>query len=184
MKQEKKLHRRNEIMDIAIQVLSERGYRDTSMLEIARRSSASKETLYSWFNDKQGLFEAIIDRNANSVQSVLNSNLQSRASIEVVLSTFGCALLELLLGDEDVAINRAAISQSPSNLSLANIIVSKGRNKTLPIVVDYLESQIESGALIKTNPAKAAEEFFGLLVTDKQVQRLLGLKKSAYSHRK
>ena len=175
LKQAKKLQRRNEIMDVAVQVLLEKGYQDTSMLEIARRSCASKETLYRWFKDKQGLFEAIIGRNANCVQSVLRNNLETRTDTESVLRSFGSALLELLLGDEAVAINRAAISQSPSNLSLAKIIVTKGRNETLPLFVDYLAQQINNGVLIQTSPSKAAQDFFGLLVGDKQVQRLLGL---------
>jgi AcrR family transcriptional regulator len=68
--------RRDEILDVAIEVLSERGYRDASMLEVARRASASKETLYAWFGDKGGLFEAVIRRNAQAVQAVLARHLE------------------------------------------------------------------------------------------------------------
>ena len=102
MKAESREQRREEIMDVAVEVLAERGYRDTSMLEVARRSSASKETLYAWFGDKRGLFEAVIRRNALAVQTVLACHLEGNAPAERVLMDFGCALLELLLGESAI----------------------------------------------------------------------------------
>ena len=51
------LERREEILEVALAVLAERGYRGASMREIAVRSQASKETLYAWFGNKKGLFE-------------------------------------------------------------------------------------------------------------------------------
>lgn len=167
--------RRNEIMDIAVEVLAERGYRDASMLEIARRASASKETLYAWFGDKRGLFEAVIRRNAQVVQTVLARHLEGNAPAERVLMDFGHALLELLLGNSAVAINRAAISEARSDPSLAQTLASAGREATLPAFIRFLELHQERGALRIEAPSEAAEDFLGLLLGDTQVRRLLGL---------
>ncbi len=167
--------RRDEIMNAAIEILSERGYRDASMLEVARRSSASKETLYVWFGDKRGLFEAVIRRNAEAVQAVLARHLESDAPTERVLVDFGRALLELLLGDSAVAINRAAISEARSDPSLAQILASAGREGTLPGFIRFLELCRERGALRIEAPSQAAEDFLGLLLGDTQTRRLLGL---------
>ena len=48
---------REEILEVALSVLAERGYRGASMREIAERAQASKETLYSRFGNKRELFE-------------------------------------------------------------------------------------------------------------------------------
>ncbi len=167
--------RREEILQVAIELLSERGYRDTSMLEVARRASASKETLYSWFGDKRGLFEAVIRRNAQAVQAVLARHLEDDAPTELVLVDFGRALLQLLLGESAVAINRAAISEARSDPQLAQILASAGREATLPSFVRYLELRRKRKALEIEDPSQAAEDFLGLLLGDTQIRRLLGL---------
>ncbi len=167
--------RRQEIISVAVEVLAERGYRDASMLEVARRASASKETLYAWFGDKRGLFEAVICRNAESVQAVLARHLVGDARIEVALTDFGRALVDLLLGESAVAINRAAISEARSDPSLAEILARSGRESTLPDFLLFLERQRERGALSLDSPSEAAEDFLGLLLGDTQTRRLLGL---------
>lgn len=175
MKSATRDRRRDEILDTAVEVLSERGYRDASMLEIARRSSASKETLYAWFGDKQGLLEALIKRNAQAVQAVLARHLGGDAPPEHLLREFGCALLELLLGDSAVAINRAAISEAKSDPALAQTLASAGRQTVLPIFVRLLERYAEHAALTIDDAPRAAEDFLGLLLGDIQVRRLLGV---------
>ena len=167
--------RRDAIMDIAVDVLADRGYRDTTMLEVAKRASASKETLYSWFGSKRGLFEAVIRRNAETVQDVLAEQLIADARPERVLMAFGQALLSLLLGDSAVAINRAAISEARSDPALADSLAEAGRGATLPAFVGFLEHQRDRGVLSLDAADDAAEQFIGLLVGDLQVQRLLGL---------
>jgi AcrR family transcriptional regulator len=51
--------RRQEILDAAFREFSENGYGGTSMEAIARRAKASKETLYSWFKNKETLFNTL-----------------------------------------------------------------------------------------------------------------------------
>ena len=57
VKRRSSVERREEILEVALSVLAERGYRGASMREIAERAQASKETLYSRFGNKRELFE-------------------------------------------------------------------------------------------------------------------------------
>lgn len=63
--------RRQEMLDAAFVEFSEKGYNGTSMEAIARRARASKETLYSWFTNKETLFNTLVadrlDRLTNRV---------------------------------------------------------------------------------------------------------------------
>ena len=145
------------------------------MLEVARRVSASKETLYAWFGNKSGLFQAVIRRNADTVRTVLEGHIDANAPVEEALVDVGRALAGLLLGDSAVAINRAAISEARSEPVLAQILVEKGREATLPFFVRYLEQCRERNLLDFDEPWEAAETFLGLLLGDAQVQRLLGV---------
>ena len=173
MKAVARARRRDRILDMAVDVLAERGYRDTTMLEVARRASASKETLYAWFGDKPGLFQAVIRRNADGVRVVLDGHLDGDAPVESALADFGRALAGLLLGESAVAINRAAISEVRSSPALARNLIETGRDATLPGLIRHLERCRAQGALEIDDPEDAAETFIGLLLGDAQIRRLL-----------
>ena len=167
--------RRAHILDVAAKVLAERGYRDTTMLEVARRSSASKETLYAWFGDKLGLFEAVIRRNAGRIRLALSGHLDGDTSVESALTEFGRALAGHLLCDNAVAINRAAISEASSGPSLAGGLSKLGREPIHRTFVRYLEQCNGRGLLNVEDPNEAVDTFVGLLLGDAQTRRLLGV---------
>ena len=174
MKEPDRAGRRDRILDVAVAALAEYGYRDTTMLEVARRASASKETLYAWFGNKPGLFQAVIQRNAEAVRDVVEGHLDGDAPVEAALTDFGNALAGLLLGESAVAINRAAISEARTAPILARILSESGREATLPVFIRYLERCRSRGVLKFDDPEEAAETFIGLLLGDAQVRRLLG----------
>ena len=174
MEQAARQARRDEILDIAVALLAERGYRDASMIEVARRAAASKETLYAWFGDKRGLYEAAVRRNASDVQGVLARALEDPADLAPSLAAFGTALLDLLLGESAVAINRAAISEAPRDPTLAELLSRAGREATLPKLIELLERHADRGDLAIDDGTEAAEAFLGLLLGDCQIRRLLG----------
>lgn len=174
MKEPYRAQRRDAILDAAVAILVEKGYRDTTMSDVARRVSASKETLYSWFGSKSGLFQAAIRRNADTVRIVLEAHLDDNAPVDEALGDVGRALARLLLGNSAVAINRAAISETCSEPVLARILVRTGREATLPFFLRYLEQCRERDLLDIDDPREAAETFLGLLLGDMQVRRLLG----------
>ncbi len=179
MREESRAKRRDHILDVAIEVLSERGYRDANMLEVARRAKASKETLYSWFGDKRGLFEAVIQRNAAGVQDVLARQLTQDEPIEEALAAFGRALLTLLMSDAAVALNRAAISEATSEPQLAETLLASGREATLPGFIAFLDLGAQRSLLSIDAPQEAADDFLGLLLGDAQVRRLLGQQRAS-----
>jgi AcrR family transcriptional regulator len=169
--------RRGEILDAAFSVLAERGYRGASTREIAERARASKETLYSWFGDKRGLFEELIRRQAEGVGEALSASLE-RGTEEpaVVLRAFAVELLRLLLGERAV-INRAAISEAAADPTFARILTAGGRSSIVPKLESYLEGQRSRGRLDFGpfgDASAAAEALIGLTIGDRQVRRLLG----------
>ncbi len=167
--------RRNEILDAALAVLAERGYRDASMREVARRASASKETLYSWFGDKSGLFEQLVSWQAERLEEALAKSLEPGGDdAEAVLRAFAVELLRLLLGERAIIINRVAISEFPNDPTFARILASRGRGTVVPKLGRYLEEQRALGRFRFQDAGDAAELFVGLVIGDQQVRRLLG----------
>lgn len=166
--------RRAAILDAARAVLAEKGYAGTSMLAIARRARASKETLYAWFGDKSGLFAAMVEDNATALNAALTEALERPDPPQVVLPRVGDALLRLLLGDAALAVNRAAIAEAAADPALGRLLADGGRNRSLPRLATYLERQAKAHALRLDDPAEAAATFVALVIGDLQIRRLLG----------
>jgi AcrR family transcriptional regulator len=168
------VERREEILKVALSVLAERGYRGASMLEIARRAQASKETLYAWFGDKRGLFEELVRWQAERVDAMITPNLERHADDPTeVLRGFALELQRLLLGDRAVVINRAAISEAASDPTFARILATQGRGSVVPKLRRYLERQRERGRLEFEEAGEAVDALIGLAIGDQQVRRLL-----------
>jgi AcrR family transcriptional regulator len=170
------VERREEILNVALSVLAERGYRGASMLQIARRSQASKETLYAWFGDKRGLFEELVRWQAERVDAVITPNLERDGDEPLeVLCGFALELQRLLLGERAVVINRAAISEAASDPTFARILATQGRGSVVLKLERYLEGQRERGRLEFEEAEAAIDAIIGVAIGDQQVRRLLGV---------
>jgi AcrR family transcriptional regulator len=162
--------RRALILDAAISELVTSGYEGSTMLAIAKRAGASKETLYAWFGDKDGLFSAMIEDNGRQAAQAVEHALAADTEPVQTITAFAVGLLRLLAGPSAVALNRAAMS-SPE---LARILLAAGRHTIGPIVERYLARIATEKAFAIDNPADAFEVLYGLIVRDTQIRVLLG----------
>ena len=150
--------------------LIEHGFEGVTMLKVAKRAGASKETLYNWFGNRDGLFEALITRNGDQAAAGVQAALASDGSPRDVLEGFAVGLLTLLTRPESVALNRAAMSSRP----LATLLLAGGRNRVGPIVEQYLAELDQQGVLAAPDPAASFRLLYGLVIEDAQIQVLLG----------
>jgi AcrR family transcriptional regulator len=58
---------RQRLLELAIERFGERGYRGTSVSEIARAAGLTQAAVYAYFPSKEGLFEAAVDEDASSI---------------------------------------------------------------------------------------------------------------------
>jgi AcrR family transcriptional regulator len=69
--------RRAQLIDIASEVFAERGYRATSVEEIASRAKVSKPIIYDHFGGKEGLYAVIVDRELELIVSRITAAVAS-----------------------------------------------------------------------------------------------------------
>jgi AcrR family transcriptional regulator len=158
------------VIAAALDELIECGYERVTMLGIASRAGASKETLYSWFGSKEGLFAALITANADQSAERIAAALDTDDDPHDTLVGYAVGLLGLLTSPGSIALNRAAAS-SPE---LAAPLLAHGRHRVGPIVERYLAHLAETGHLDIDDPKEAFELLYGLVVRDTQIRCLLG----------
>jgi AcrR family transcriptional regulator len=169
--------RRDHILDVTLELLARHGYEGTSMHKVAATARTSKETLYAWFGDKAGLFEALVSREAQAMNDQLVAALAAEergGDAREILVRFGTDVLTLLLGSRSLTINRAAIAAASTSPELGRILAAKGRETTRPLVQRHLTDEHRAGRLSIPDPDEAFEILMGLLVRDLQVRLLIG----------
>lgn len=170
MQDQKKEARSQQIEDAAYEVLREKGYGGASMLSIAKRAKCSNETMYRWYGDKVGLFRALVERNAKGAVAMLTEALEQNTQPLTTLRDFGPVLLDALLDERAVALNRAAAADPTGELAVA--LTEAGRGTVAPLVAQLMERAIESGAI--GGPAsEAADLYLSLLIGDLQIRRVV-----------
>ncbi|WP_433328273.1 TetR/AcrR family transcriptional regulator [Spirillospora sp. CA-294931] len=162
--------RREAALDAALGELLERGVAGLTMQGVATRAGSSKESLYAWFGNRQGLLAALIERQAEQVNAAVATAIERPADPRVTLTAIARNLLTLLVGDVSVVLNRAAMT-SPE---LAESVLRHGRHTTGPMVAAFLERLADEG-LLSIGPAEEAFQLlYGLIVRDLQIRVLLG----------
>ena len=167
MRPENRTEREAQIAEAAYAVLAEKGFAGLSMLAVAKRAKASNETMYRWYGDKTGLFRVLILRNAERVTERLDALPVDGATLDEL----GAVLLDMLLSERAVALNRAAASE-PSN-TLGQVLGEAGRGTVFPRLVSVFERLAEAGAL-RFEPAQAVALWVDLLVGDWQLRLVTG----------
>jgi AcrR family transcriptional regulator len=160
--------RRRQVLQAAQEVIIEHGFERATMLQIAERCGASKETLYSWFGSKEGLFAELVIAAGQQTVTRLSPLLQGTG--DQALRSFARALLSLLVSPWSVAVNRAAMSSD----TLARLVLVHGRHRIGPVVEAYLADLDRAGVLRVPDPKSAFTELYGLVVRDTQIRVLLG----------
>lgn len=168
--------RREEILAAAFQVLEEHGYRGASTLAIARRARTSKETLYNWFGSKQGLFAALVSSCAESMDAQL-SEAAGQADLPPyeVLHGLASALLHAATGARAITVTQAAVSESRSSPEFGHILFEELRCKLWQRFAAHLERWHDAGLVAVEDTDAASEAFFGLVIGDLLLRRLLGI---------
>ena len=85
--------KRSEIIQMAAELFDALGYERTSMSAIAARVGGSKATLYGYFESKEELLRAILDRDVNEEADRLMQELLSEKDLRSGLIRLGIAYL-------------------------------------------------------------------------------------------
>jgi AcrR family transcriptional regulator len=168
--------RQQQVLTAALELLVEGGAALT-MTAVARRASCSKETLYKWFGDRDGLLTATVQWQAAKVRvpRVDRHKLEQdelRASIE----QFARDLLGTLAGEISVTLNRLAVAHAgeEEKADLGAIVLENGRLEMGRRLKPVLEAGRDARLLRFDSSEEAFRTFFGLVVRDVQIRLLLG----------
>jgi TetR/AcrR family transcriptional repressor of mexJK operon len=160
------------ILDAAKRVFLRAGY-SASMDLVAAEAGVSKQTVYNHFGSKEGLFRAIVDHVSGELLDVLVERDGARADPAATLEAIARRFLKLLLTPSYLALHRMLVAEAPRFPDLAREIYVGGPARAANELALYLADESTKGTLAVTDPALAAEQFFGALCGHLQLRALL-----------
>jgi TetR/AcrR family transcriptional regulator len=75
-REREKLRQRQEMLDAALELFSEKGFHNASMHEIARKSEFAIGTLYKFFKNKQDLYKALLLEKSNEFHEAITAAIE------------------------------------------------------------------------------------------------------------
>jgi AcrR family transcriptional regulator len=166
---------RQRILEAAFSAFMERGFAETSTLEIATRAKASKRELYAHFGSKQEILAACIGERAKRMR--MPADLPAPADRETLartLTAFGSNFLREISDPTVVAVFRLAIAEairaSEVGRALNDAGIAAGRT-----ALRELMTRARTARLLNGEPAEMAEHLVGLLWGTQMMRLLLGV---------
>ncbi|WP_055077394.1 TetR/AcrR family transcriptional regulator [Pseudanabaena sp. 'Roaring Creek'] len=164
-------HKQEKILQGAMQVFFRDGYAGTSMDRVAIEAGVSKQTIYSYFHDKEGLFKALIEQITISRFQTLFDSEELTGDPEGLLRQVAEAYLLKVSDDHQyLSLLRVVIAESSRFPEMAKLyyqtVIQRGRQ----LLGKYFDDRPELG--IK-DPEATAQIFFGSLVSFVVSQELM-----------
>lgn len=168
--------RQGAVLERALGLLVEGGERALTTAGVARAANCSKESLYKWFGDRDGLIAAMIAYQAGKVRTVeASAGALTAETLRAHLVAFAVDLIDVLSGDVSLALNRLAIGQaSREGAGLGRLLQERGRRQIGKRAAALLEAGRKAKLLAFDRADEAYGTLYGLIVSDMHLRMLLG----------
>jgi AcrR family transcriptional regulator len=158
--------RRLQILRVAVQLFSQRGFRGTTTKEIAMAAGVSEAMVFRHFATKKELYSAILDHKAclhdsmdpHQVVAEAIARKDDRAVFE------GLALDALNRHDYDPEFNRLLLHSALEEHELAQMFWEKFVTRVYRILGAYIRERQRDGAIIDVEPLVVVRAFVGMVI--------------------
>jgi TetR/AcrR family transcriptional repressor of mexJK operon len=168
--------RRQAFMQAATAVFLEKGYAGATLDDVIARSGGSRQTLYTLFGGKQGIFEALVaERSASIFEPFSEEDLNDRAP-EEVLPKLGARYLDIITTPDALGVYRLVVGESSGRKELVELFWRYGPGAGRAQVARYFASLAKRGVLHLRDPEQSAGLFLGMLIGTMHMECLLGVR--------
>jgi AcrR family transcriptional regulator len=163
---EQSLQRREELLDCALDSFLEYGFEQATMEQIATAIGMSKRTVYAYFDDKETLFRAAVER-AIERYTVPREALDALVGddLEQTLRAVGRLRVANVASHVSTTLQRILAAQSHRFPDLFNAAFQRGAGPTIEFLRDLFARHQARGEVSIPDPERAAVAFLSLVVS-------------------
>jgi AcrR family transcriptional regulator len=172
--------KRQLMLDAATSLFIEFGYSGTSMEQIADIAGVSKQTLYSHFGGKEGLFVAAIECRCIHYE-LSEAFFDNERPIADVLYQLCVHFTDLLLSEEGIRVHRLCCAEAEQYPDVSKLFYEAGPQHLIDILAEYLTRQHNRGMVNIESPYFAASQLLFMVKGEAQMRALLNCKDAGVS---
>lgn len=158
--------RRREIVRVAVQLFSQRGFRGTTTKEIAQAAGVSEAIIFRHFTTKEELYCAIIDHvscegGIENPQEIVGDAIRRKDDRAVFE---GLAFHALQHHEDDKQFQRLLLYAALEGHELAQMFWERTVKEFYEFLGSYIEERQRDGAMIQIEPRVVVRTFIGTLI--------------------
>jgi AcrR family transcriptional regulator len=166
--------RREQILQGAMRLFAEKGFRGTTTREIAQKLRISEALMFKHFPSKEALYRAIIQQRMNGAKDMLFPKEALKAKDDrQVFSAMASYLIRR--NTEDPTFLRLVLYSALEEYDLSKIFFKNNATKNTKILANYIQQRIHEKAFKKVHPLLAARAFIGMVLHYIQSQEIYGM---------
>jgi AcrR family transcriptional regulator len=158
--------RRQQILEVAMRLFSERGFRGTTTKEIAHAAGVSEAMVFRHFATKEELYAAILDHKACSGDKFEPAEMAAdgikRKDDRAVFESL--ALGALNHHEHDPEFQRLLLHSALEKHELAQMFFDEFVRRVYDFLGNYIRERQREGALIEIDPAIVVRAFIGMVM--------------------
>ncbi len=139
-----------------------KGFDAASMNDITREAGVSKGTIYVYFENKEELFEALIDRHRAEFAASMRSILAGQEEVREGLTLFGMAFANRMICTDLIPAMRSLLGVIDRMPKLSRRFFTAAPNNVKTVLEDFIRHQIDNGSLAVDDVDLAARQFIEL----------------------
>ncbi|WP_415225283.1 TetR/AcrR family transcriptional regulator [Psychromonas sp.] len=168
--------KRIKIIEVATELFIERGYKDTSLDQIVAICGGSKQTLYRYFSNKEGLFVEVLAHNTkSSLESVFQLTEKHNEPLQVTLEHFAIKYLKGICTSTILGLFRIIAADFNKHDSVPLQFWQTGPLRIHQYLIEFLKTSEACQSLHIEDADLACAQLLSLIKLDYQNLALLGL---------
>jgi AcrR family transcriptional regulator len=165
--------RRRQIIGEAIRCFAAKGFRGTTIRELAGRVGLTEAALYRYFPSKEALYQAIIDEKIAAPDLIAALEGAARAGDDrAVFEGFARSLLASV--DADPSFLRILLYTGLEDHELSARFFERRIRRLREFIAGYIERRSNEGAFRALDPTLCARAFLGMIVDFLIVRQVFG----------
>lgn len=166
--------KRDQILNGAHCVFSRMGFDAASMNDITREANVSKGTIYVYFENKEELFEALVDRERSLIFCDVHTMLGGEGTARDKMFRYGRRITQLIASDPVIQAQRIVIGVSERMPELGANFYERGPQRGHALLAAFLNEEIARGTFVIDDVECAAYQFIELCMAGIFRRRIFG----------
>ncbi|CUS90273.1 TetR/AcrR family transcriptional regulator [Candidatus Kryptonium thompsonii] len=151
---------------LLLYLFGKKGYKDTTIEEIAEHAQFSKGAIYFYFPSKEHLFHEILKTVFDKVQSFAEEAKNLKGSAREKLKTYAVNIIRFFLTENNYSFHvmmQASMQMESKERELTRKYVIERLREISKILTDIVKTDIKNGKLKNINPNLVIMAFNGML---------------------